>query len=59
MGGPKAHKNSKFPVELQDRPKSLSARSTLDTLKVDAPHLGWRNQLSTLEARRIELTSSN
>ena len=36
------------------RYKLFSARRTLDPLKVDAPHLGRRNQLSTFRAYRIE-----
>ena len=34
--------------------KSVSTRRTLDTLKVDAPHLGRRNHAATLGAHRIE-----
>ena len=38
----------------RDRHKSLSAHWTLDTLKVDPPHLGRRNQASTFRAYVIE-----
>jgi|HubBroStandDraft_6_1064221.scaffolds.fasta_scaffold08282_4 hypothetical protein len=34
--------------------ESLSAHRTLDTLKVDAPHIGRRNQSSAFRAYRIE-----
>jgi len=36
------------------RHKSLSAHRTLDTLKVDASHLGRRNQTSAFRAYRIQ-----
>jgi hypothetical protein len=34
--------------------KSLSARRTLDTLKVNAPHLGWWNRLPAFRAYCIK-----
>jgi hypothetical protein len=34
--------------------KSLSARRTLDTIKIDAPHIGGRNQSSTFWTDGIE-----